>query len=200
MPAGISFTTVKAGGYHTCALTDAGAAFCWGANDYGQIGNGQTTTGPVVIPVTVRMPEGVSFVRLAADFSHTCGLTSSGAAYCWGSNKFGELGNSSTSNEEVRVATHMPAGVKFTTMTAGQYHTCTLTPAGTAYCWGHNGLGQLGDGSTKNAALPIPVHMPSGVTFTALAAGAFHTCALTDAGAAFCWGTNENGQLGKRPH
>lgn len=196
MPASITFTTVKAGEYHTCALTDAGAAYCWGADDYGQIGNDQTTTSPVVIPVTVRMPDGVSFVRLAAGYSHTCGLTESGEAYCWGNNKFGELGDGSTSNREVPVAMQMPDGVEFTTMSAGQYHTCALTPAGSAYCWGHNGLGQLGDGSTKNSALPVQVHMPSGVTFTALAAGTLHTCALTDAGAAYCWGTNNNGQLG----
>lgn len=196
MPAGISFTTVKAGGYHTCALTSAGKAYCWGADDYGQIGNDLTTTTPIVIPVTVRMPEGVTFVRLAAGFYHTCGLTASGAAYCWGNNKFGELGDSSTSDREVPVATHMPTGVEFTTMAGGMYHTCALSRDGAAHCWGHNGLGQLGDGSRKNAAIPIPVQMPPGVTFTALAAGEFHTCALTHAGAAYCWGSNTDGQLG----
>jgi hypothetical protein len=81
------------------------------------------------------------------------------------------------------------------TITAGYGHSCGLTTAGAAYCWGDNGSGQAGDGSTGTALL-TPVAVAGGLTFEQLSAGLLHTCGLTAAGAAYCWGSNDYGQLG----
>jgi len=79
-------------------------------------------------------------------------------------------------------------------LTGGNVHSCALWTSGGAYCWGANGSGQLGDGTTTDAGTPVPV--VGGVQFRALFAGAGHTCAVTTSGAAYCWGDNSAGQLG----
>ena len=195
MPAGVSFQSITAGYFHTCALTTTGQAYCWGWNQYGQLGNNSTTSSR--IPVAVQMPAGVSFQSITADYFHTCALTTTGQAYCWGANSYGQLGNNSTTNSLTPAAVQMPAGVSFQSIAADYYHTCALTTTGQAYCWGMNGYGQLGNNSTTDSRIPVAVQMPAGVTrFQSIAAGVFHTCAITNEGKAYCWGWNRYGQLG----
>jgi alpha-tubulin suppressor-like RCC1 family protein len=193
---GLGFNDLATGGWTTGGLTSGGAAYMWGLNDYGQLGNGTTTNTPSPVAVS----GGLSFRALTTGTSrsHTCGLTSAGSAYCWGANSSGQLGNGSTTDGSTPVA--VAGGLAFTALAAGgrsgtsQGHTCGLTSSGAAYCWGDNSSGQLGDGSTTNRSAPIPVS--GGLSFSALAAGMFHTCGLTSAGAAYCWGDNSSGQLG----
>ncbi len=196
VPSGVSFVSLAAGEGHSCGLTASGAAYCWGHNGFGQLGLGNTV-GPQTSPQAVVMPSGVSFVSLAAGGGHSCGLTPAGAAYCWGYNGSGRLGLGNTTDASSPQAVMMPSEVTFGSLTAGTYHTCGLTPAGAAYCWGHNGFGQLGLGNTVGPQTsPQAVVMPSGVTFGSLTAGRYHSCGLTSAGAAYCWGYNGLGQLG----
>ena len=196
MPAGVSFQSITAGIVHTCALTTEGKAYCWGINQYGQLGNNSTTNSR--IPVAVQMPAGVSFQSITAGYAHTCALTTTGQAYCWGQGYGGQLGNNSTTNSLTPVAVQMPAGVvRFQSIVAGYYHTCALTTEGKAYCWGMNNQGQLGNNSTTNSLTPVAVQMPAGVVrFQSIVAGYYHTCALTTEGKAYCWGMNNQGQLG----
>jgi len=198
----VAFSSVAAGGAHTCAHTSDGAAYCWGRGESGQLGipvpttTCQTDGGPFPcskVPVAVRSE--VSFAQLAAGGAHTCGLTSDGSAYCWGGNVSGQVGDSSFTNRDApaRVAT----GLKFVRIDAGARHTCALTSDGTAYCWGANSRGQLGDGTTSPRSAPVAV--TGGLKFQQIAAGGFsigHTCALTTSGEVYCWGDNERGQLG----
>lgn len=124
-------------------------------------------------------------------------------AYCWGMNLVGQLGSGTTTSSTTPVA--VTGDLRFIALAAGgratngqatdlRAHTCGLTTSGTVYCWGNNWRGQLGDGSTTNSSIPVAVY--GGLTFRALAAGAFHTCALSAYGHAYCWGTNYDGQLG----
>ncbi|MFN5677972.1 MAG: RCC1 domain-containing protein, partial [Roseiflexaceae bacterium] len=189
-----TFTQISAGGSHTCALTSLGAAYCWGWNTNGQLGDGTTTDRSA--PVAVSMPTGVTFTQIDAGQAYTCALTSAGIAYCWGKNSVGQLGDGTTTDRSIPMAVSMPAGVTFASISAGYTHTCALTSAGAAYCWGANGFGQLGDGTTTDSSTPVAVSMPSSVTFTSITAGKEYTCALTSAGAAYCWGKNNFGQLG----
>ena len=204
---GLSFRALAAG-YHTCGLTSAGTAYCWGQNDEGQLGVG-TATGPGTCGIdghacsTLPLPVtgGLDFDALATGGWHTCGLTSSGAPYCWGLNDFGQLGDGSTTNSSTPVA--VSGGLSFSALASGpsRGHTCALTTAGAAYCWGANSSGQLGNGSTTNSSIPVAVS--GGLSFSALATGSAlgdtqsgHTCGLTSAGVAYCWGENTLGQLG----
>ena len=194
MPAGVSFQSIAAGYYHTCALTTTGKAYCWGLNNQGRLGNNSTTISR--IPVAVQMPAGVSFQSITAGTAYTCALATTGHAYCWGVNGYGQLGNNSTTISRIPVAVQMPAGVSFQSIAADYYHTCALTTTGQAYCWGMNSYGQLGNNSTTNSSTPVAVQMPAGVSFQSIAAGVFHTCAITTTGKAYCWGANPHGQLG----
>lgn len=226
---GLVLATVAAGGLddatnsyglafgHTCALTTDGAAYCWGWNGYGQLGDGSTTDQSVPIAVTGGRafssvvargartcgltPSGAafcwggqpllqsdrSFVALAAGGYHDCGLTTGGAAYCWGENYSGQLGNGRSGSLYANDAGFVSGGLSFVTLTAGTYHTCGLVTTGAAYCWGDNLYGALGIGSTMDSS-DVPVPVSGGRKFVALEAGYYHTCALTDAGAAYCWG------------
>ena len=201
--ANVTFTLVAAGGAHTCALTPTGAAFCWGRGESGQLGvpvpTGMCNTDAGPMPCTkipVAVNGGFTFAQLAGGGAHTCALTSDGTAYCWGSNASGQLGDSTFTLQSapVRVAT----ALKFTSIDAGAAHTCALTSSGIAYCWGSNSRGQLGDSTTTSRSAPVAV--VGGHIFKAILAGGFsigHTCALTTDDAAYCWGDNERGQLGR---
>ena len=201
----LTFQSIKAGGFdigHTCGLTTSGDAYCWGDNERGQLGNGtgglgkeDLTAHPDPAPVIGNH----KFTALTAGLArHTCGLTGTGAAYCWGENSFGALGNSSTndSSEPVPVS----GGLAFAQLIAGGFigHTCGLTSDGTAYCWGENERGQVGDNSTEDRLEPSPVS--GGLTFTSIDAGFRHTCGLGTAdgisGGIYCWGSGGAGQLG----
>src|SRR5438034_185888 len=130
--------------------------------------------------------------------AHTCGLTTglSAAAYCWGGNGSGQLGDGTMTSRSSPVLVQAPAGVSFAAVTAGAAHTCGVTAAGTAYCWGDNGFGQLGDGTTTSQSSPVLVQAPPGVSFAAATAGVADTCGVTAAGTPYCWGRNLAGQLG----
>jgi alpha-tubulin suppressor-like RCC1 family protein len=179
-------TLTVASWFHTCALTSTGETYCWGANDAGQLGIGSADREPHAIPV--RVATELTFASLTAGGGHTCGVTIGGAAYCWGLNADGQLGDGSgvDAYTPVRVA----GGLTFRFLDAGAWHTCGLTTDGVAYCWGENERGQLGDGSTTDRWSPVPVS--GGWSFVSLSAGESHTCGLTDRGEAFCWGWNQS--------
>ncbi|MBM4189043.1 MAG: hypothetical protein FJ206_17220 [Gemmatimonadetes bacterium] len=186
-----TFSQLAVGGGHVCGLTPAGAALCWGSDLSGQLGINTQTGASVNAPAAV--VGGRIFVSIVAGDVHSCGLEASGAAWCWGNNGNGRLGDSTT---QIRVVpTAVKNGIAFASLSAGAAHTCGLTAAGAAYCWGSNGGGRLGDGTTVERRAPTLVNAP-GVVFTAIAAGGVHTCALTTAGTAMCWGTGTSGVLG----
>jgi alpha-tubulin suppressor-like RCC1 family protein len=190
---------IAAGDYHTCALTSAGAAKCWGANARGQLGDG--TTHGRHAPVAVSgLASGVT--AIAADRNHSCALTIAGAVKCWGLNAYGELGDGTTTRRLTPVAVSGLAG-SVTAISAGETHSCALTSAGAVECWGGNREGALGDGTRADRHTPVAVSgLGSGVK-AITARGSFYdgsprgySCALTNTGRAKCWGWNLYGQLG----
>jgi alpha-tubulin suppressor-like RCC1 family protein len=199
------FKRLAAGGLHNCALNVADQAYCWGFNDQGQLGDGTTTTifpdTGAAAPAWVRpVSGGLAFDSITAGYKHTCALTAAGAAYCWGDNTYGQLGDGSTSRSLVPVA--VAGGQTFVTLSAGFYHTCGIVTTGEAYCWGRNTPnavqesvgGQLGDGTTTDR--PLPTLVSGGLTFQSISAGEVSTCGVTGSSLAYCWGDNEYGQAG----
>jgi alpha-tubulin suppressor-like RCC1 family protein len=183
---------ITAGSQHSCARTTAGAVRCWGSNFNGQLGNGTTTDSTTPVAVS-GLDSGVAAIA-AGHNVHTCALTTAGAVRCWGWNVYGQLGDGSTMGRSTPVAvSSLGSGVA--TIVAGTSHNCARTTAGAAHCWGDNGFGQLGDGSTTNRFTPVAVS-GLGAGVAAIAAGDTHSCALTTAGAVHCWGLNGSGQLG----
>src|SRR5881396_2656534 len=118
---------------------------------------------------------------------HTCGVTPSGTAYCWGWNQDGQLGDGTRVDRRTPVPVAAPAGVGFAAVSLGGWHTCGVTLGGTAYCWGHNAYGQLGDGTDTSRTIPVAVSVPAGLSFAAVSAGFYHTCGLATTRAAYCW-------------
>ena len=184
-----AFMSVSAGGSHTCGVTTGGAAFCWGEDAVGQLGDG---TGTTLRTSPTAVVGGVVFQAVSAGFRHTCGVSSGGAAYCWGFNISGQLGDGTTINQTSPVA--VLGGLSFATVSSGGGHTCGVTTSGAAYCWGSNFNGELGDGGALRQTSPVAVL--GGLTFATVSAGGGHTCGVTTGGAAYCWGYNSSGQLG----
>jgi alpha-tubulin suppressor-like RCC1 family protein len=188
--------------------TLTGRPIIWSSSDpsIATVDNNGLVTGVVsgqaVITATSEGVNGTSSLTIgihlafpAADggYTHTCSLTTSGDAYCWGLNTDGQLGSgvvSTTSAVPILVA----GGVDFASMVPGASHTCALTQGGSAYCWGRNSEGQAGLGSAPGGPEPGPVL--GGLVFATLTGGFNNTCGLTASGAAFCWGSNTQGAVG----
>ena len=185
----LAFVSLSAGDGFTCGITDAGMAYCWGRNTYGQLGSFAPLRTEVPIPVVAG---GVAFVQISAGHGHTCALSTQRVAYCWGGNDDGDLGTGDTAHSQQ--ARPVVGGVSFLAVGAGWSHTCGVTPGGTAYCWGANGAGQLGNGTRTSSRIPVAVvHVTD---FIFVSAGARHTCGLTAPGAVYCWGDDFTHQLG----
>jgi alpha-tubulin suppressor-like RCC1 family protein len=186
----LSFTSIVAGAFHTCALTASGEAYCWGFSMSGALGNGTTSVRTSPTPVSGNLV----FSALTAGRSHTCGLTTAGETYCWGLNSAGQLGDGTTSN---RLApAQVIGGLTFVSISAGDAHTCALTASGSAYCWGNADMGRLGMGDPGAFFHASPQAVVGDLTFTAITSGEAHSCGLTSTGEAYCWGSNAGGRLG----
>jgi alpha-tubulin suppressor-like RCC1 family protein len=184
--------SVSAGTNHTCAVTTASGARCWGNNSNGQIGDGTTTQRLTSIDVSSLTSE---VAAISAGGSHTCALTTTGGAKCWGNNTNGRLGDGTTTQRTTAVdVTGLTGGVS--AISAGGSNTCALiTSTSGVKCWGNNTNGQIGDGTTTQRTTAVDVTgLTSGVS--SISAGQAHTCALTTSGGAKCWGSNSDGQIG----
>ena len=190
---GHQFAALTSGTYHTCGRTTAGEVWCWGYNEMGALGNGSQGISPT--PVKIAAPAGTTFKWISAGNGHTCALTTTGSLYCWGANFLGQAGIGSLAHP-LLVPTLTGSGYSFASVFAGGNHTCGLTAAGVAHCWGFNEGAQLGRGfySPHEPTPGAPVQ--GGLAFVRLALGQSHTCGLTQTGAAYCWGQNDVGQIG----
>src|SRR3954466_9680024 len=152
----------------------------------------EDTTAPTDPAAAVAATAAV-WTQITVGGQHTCAIASGARAYCWGYAESGRLGTGTTALSEAS-PTRVSGGLQFAQISAGTEHTCAVTTAQKAYCWGSDLFRQLGDGSTSSRSAPVPV--AGGRLFTQIRAGAWHTCALTPAGKAFCWGGNQYGALG----
>jgi alpha-tubulin suppressor-like RCC1 family protein len=185
-------TAIAAGSNHACAIVSGGAVMCWGGTGAGALGNG-TTNADSFIPVAVSGLTGAT--AIAAGDDYTCAIVSGGAVMCWGNDRFGQLGNPTSSTTTPNPYPVPVSGLTgATAITAGADHTCAIVSGGAVMCWGYNVSGQLGNGMNLDSPIPVAVSLSGGAT--AIAAGGDHTCAIVSGGAVMCWGDNTAGELG----
>jgi len=195
--AGLRFREVSASlvssalGQFTCGVTLDDVAYCWGDNEFGQLGIG-SSGGLRWHPVQVA--GGLPFRQINAGATRTCGVTPGRQAYCWGANFDGDVGDGTTGS--IRPApVPVAGGLRFRELSdGGEYHNCGITMGGRAYCWGRNFAGEIGDGTATTRLTPTPV--ATRLRFSQLATGTFYTCGVARGHVAYCWGTNFLGQLG----
>ena len=186
-------TWISNGGADNCALVHNGGAWCWGADQYGQLGDGTSTDSGV--PVAVQgLP--LNLAQIAAGFEHTCALLYAGTVRCWGNNNDGQLGDGSTSDSKTAVDVSGLGGV--VQIAVADSATCALRSAGDVWCWGADDVGELGDGksgTSNDSDVPVQVTgLPSSAV--AIAAADSTICAVLVGGQVDCWGDNTAGQLG----
>ena len=197
-------THIAIGFYFGCSIS-SNEVYCWGRNDYGQLGNGTTT--PSLVPIKIDHSTGLAgktLTAIALTESTAC-VIASGDVYCWGRSKFGELGigvSSTTRTRPVRVSTIGASnGLPVTQLATTPYarHICAVAND-RAYCWGGNRGGELGINSSAASSVPVAVHTNTGIgtnPITSLAVGGYdydntywgHTCAVAG-GNVYCWGVN----------
>jgi len=182
---------VSVGEAHSCAVTSAGGVKCWGADFFGQLGDG--TTQEAHVPVDVSdLTSGAATV--SAGLNYACALTTAGGVKCWGYGQNGQLGNGGALISRVPVdVTGLASGV-FAISATSYYNACALTTAGGVKCWGASTEGELGNGSTTTSFVPVDVKLRSGAV--AVTMGAQHGCAISATFGLECWGRNLDGELG----
>jgi prepilin-type N-terminal cleavage/methylation domain-containing protein len=201
---GLTVTSIAGGYYHTCAIASNSQAYCWGSNSNGQLGNNSTTASNVPIAVNTA---GVLSAKMLSDIAvgirgmYSCAI-SADEAFCWGSNSYGQLGGSSAyPNSLIPVvvsAGAIPSSPAVTAIDTGTEHACVVA-GGSAYCWGNNTSGQLGNNSTTYSGIPVAVTKSgvlAGKTVSSVMLGSAHTCALATDTNVYCWGSNASTQLG----
>jgi len=211
VPGPLHLAAVSAGYDHTCGITSTGSTYCWGNNDSGQLGSG-TSGGYQSKPVLVA--GNLLFSSITAGFHHTCGITTTGATYCWGANGLGQLGIGTQDQQTHPLPQQVQGGYTFIQISAGGAYTCAVNREHFAWCWGQNRYGQLGNGSVDPTGTRTRPDLVGGGTikFSSVSAGFVHTCGIAmpihlgphdlpgvhdlGLGRAYCWGRNLEGELG----
>ena len=190
----VTFSSIATGDQHSLALAADGTLYTWGLNDHGQLGDG--TTNRQDSPVSIS-PE-LTFLAIAAGYRYSVALAEDGSIYSWGRNDLGQLGVGQTYSRTVSPELIQVPGISFSAIAAGQGHALALTDDGAIYSWGFNYSGQLGIGQSSDSTpltdSPALIQVP-GVSFSSIAAGGYHSLALTADGSIYSWGANWLGQL-----
>jgi len=196
---GLTFTQIAVGfgGNHACGIAADQTAWCWGEDDLGALGYGTKTLAnrfPQGVPYPVATSGGIKFKWITAGGRYSCALDTGGKAYCWGKSSAGAFGTGSVAG--YAIAPSPAAGtMTFTRIEAGIDTTCGIDSAGDGWCWGANGRGQLGIG-TVNAATPTPTKVAGGLKWKSIVPGSVHSCGIASDDSLYCWGGNNDGQLG----
>jgi alpha-tubulin suppressor-like RCC1 family protein len=184
--------SIAAAGRTVCAVANSGELLCWGNGAEGELGNGQSASSAVPVAVSGGLQLFAPAIGANASGQATVCASTLDAAYCWGKNSDGEIGDGTKENRNVPTAvTGLPGGAQ---MAPAGSHTCARLVSAAVFCWGK--AGQLGTGNAQASLTPVEV--TGGIKFAAIFSGRDHTCGLTDDGPrqAFCWGFNTRGQLG----
>ncbi|MBU1239747.1 hypothetical protein KKF84_10930, partial [Myxococcota bacterium] len=157
LPSGAHFVETSCGSNHSCGLDETGQVWCWGRNDYGQLGIGNMGVAFSGSPLPVVLPVGRSFTSVTSGWLFTCALDDLGEAWCWGNNMFSSLGNGTQDYSSIPTPVSMPAGKEFVQISTSNRHVCAVDSTGGGWCWGQGISGQLGDSSMSDKSVPTLV-------------------------------------------
>lgn len=180
---------VGAGSAHTCGIKSDNTMWCWGLNSHGQLGTGNTTNADTPQAVS----GGLTWTRENLGADYTCAIAADLSLYCWGANGSYQLGTGDTGDRNV--PTQVGADNDWRQVSAGGAHTCGIQTDGTLWCWGNNTFGQIGLGY-ESSAVTTPTQVGTDNDWRLVRAGSYHTCALKNDNSLWCWGDNQDGQLG----
>jgi len=187
---GNGVSMVDAGSYHSCAIAD-GALYCWGANQRGRLGVGDTDNR--VAPARVESLS--SWLEVTAGADHSCALRDDGSAWCFGANDVGQLGSPDVNDVLSPYRVTLPSAAA--SITAESDFTCTVLVDGSSYCWGDNTEGMLGQDDTyPGDPAFLPVQLGTQGDWASVDAGQGHACGLRAPGSLWCWGRNSQSQCG----
>ena len=189
---------VEPGETHTCILLDDGGVMCWGRDNVGQLGNGDTSDTIHAPSSNVELPEGRAATDLSVGNHHSCALLDNGSITCWGLNNYGQLGENTTTNRPIPVYAHLPTGSPAVSVSVGPHSSCAILENSSVYCWGHNHYGRLGIGVT-GGIYQLPMFVEGATNVVDLSLDYDHTCALSENGSISCWGRSKYGPLGIGP-
>ncbi len=188
----LRFKQISAGADHVCAVGTDNRIFCWGNNQWGQFGAGNTVSSHIPT-VTV---SGDAFASVTTGNEFTCGVTMAGNGWCWGADGAGETGTGapiSNGNTTKLLPQAMTGGHRWAMLSASNQVACGVTTAGAGYCWGNSTSGRLG---STGSATSTPRAISGGHNWRQISAGFAHVCGVTTQSDVYCWGSNANGQLG----
>ncbi len=201
-----NITAISAGYRHSCALDVSKRVYCWGENNFGQLGDNTSNRrlSPVQVAGTTDTGTLENITAISAGFTQSCAVEATGRVYCWGNNEYGQLGNNTSLISITPVQVVGVAGVgtlnNIATITLGGEHACAIDVIDHIYCWGRNHHGQLGNATTNNSLSPVQVvgieGSPALHNVKAITGGIRHSCALDRGGHVYCWGANSDGQVG----
>ena len=198
---GHKFGSLHAGSATTCGITTDGVAYCWGASDFGNLlGLGPDDRAGKKVPGLVAGEFDFKPGSIGVGLDHICAVTTADKAVCWGRGRYGKLGIGPGDGlgviENLMTPREVNGNISFTQITTGLFQTCGISTDGKAYCWGRNGSGQLGDGTTTMQVEPAAVS--ADIEFAELTIGVDHTCGVSSDDDVYCWGNGDAGKLGTR--
>ena len=189
-PADRKVVKVEPGATHTCILLDDGGVMCWGRDNVGQLGNGNTGDTIHTPSSNVELPEGRAATDLSVGDHHSCALLDNGSVTCWGLNNFGQLGDNTTTNRLTPVYAHLPKGSPVVSVSVGPHSSCAILQNSSLYCWGHNNYGRLGIG-VSGGVYSTPMYVEGATDIVALRLDYDHICGLSENGSMSCWGRSK---------
>lgn len=176
---------------HACGLDAAGALYCWGDGSDGNLGDGNTASHLVATPTRI----GSATWKSVSASGHTCGIQTDGSLWCFGYNESGESGVDPMT-AAVGVPTRVGTANDWASVSAGRDTTCAVKSNGTAWCFGTNGQGALGNGSSLPDPVFTPVQVGTATTWSSVTVMDLGACGVQTDGTVWCWGTNERGEIG----
>jgi alpha-tubulin suppressor-like RCC1 family protein len=194
--------------YHECGIRD-GTLLCWGDNWHGELGNGtvaptetSTTDTPVRTTTPAPVASSLKFRSVGTAWNHTCAVATDDSVWCWGMGLYGKLGTGDGPRTAVPVPTRVAGDLRLRTLSVGNEHACGVAADASAYCWGANDRGQLGNSGIADSSDPpahnrTPVRVSGEHRWKQISAGQWVTCGVTEAGDVYCWGWGKSGTLGQ---